>query len=231
MKSGHAHRRQSGFNLIEVMVAIALIAIMALGLTGLWVHVDQLFLNLQWRQKAVFLANSEMERLSALGRYTRFFEDKKDFADGDPADAYVDGTRWIYRGDPRPSGSKFVVTAAADFSGSGAEKEFLVFYLPGSLPAETVDDLNIVWLDKKNDVTALLEWRIRKTSADPCYDEVVTVPCLTVELIIEYPFRYLNAGNPAGAMNGDTGVTVRSEIAQLNGARTVELRTIMGRRQ
>lgn len=68
-------RRQRGVTLIEVMIALVLTSILVLGLSGLWANVSRQFLFLTLKQKAVFVLNGEMERLSALYRFTDFADD------------------------------------------------------------------------------------------------------------------------------------------------------------
>jgi len=57
---------QAGMTLIEVMVAMMLVAILLLGMNGLWVTVSQEIDGLVLRQKAIFRLNGEMERLVGL---------------------------------------------------------------------------------------------------------------------------------------------------------------------
>lgn len=60
-----AARRQSGFTLIEVMVAFALTMVLMIGMSALWTVVATQFDSLVYRQKAIFRLNGEMERLVA----------------------------------------------------------------------------------------------------------------------------------------------------------------------
>jgi prepilin-type N-terminal cleavage/methylation domain-containing protein len=57
---------QSGFTLIEVMVAMALVMVLMVGMNALWTQVASQFDDLVYRQKAIFRLNGEMERLVAL---------------------------------------------------------------------------------------------------------------------------------------------------------------------
>ena len=74
------HPRQFGFTLIEVLVGIALTALLVLGMTGLWTTVNDQFLYLTVKQKAIFVLNGEMERLSTLYRFTNFANNISGFA-------------------------------------------------------------------------------------------------------------------------------------------------------
>ena len=63
---------QSGMTLIEVMITIVLLSILVLGISGLWANVTGDFLALTTRQKAIFVLNGEMARLSALFRFNQY---------------------------------------------------------------------------------------------------------------------------------------------------------------
>ncbi len=65
-----ATRRQSGFTLIEVMVAFALTMVLMIGMSALWTVVAAQFDSLVYRQKAIFRLNGEMERLVGLYNYS-----------------------------------------------------------------------------------------------------------------------------------------------------------------
>ena len=54
--------------LIEVMITIVVLSILVLGISGLWANVAGDFLALTTRQKAVFVLNGELARLSAVFR-------------------------------------------------------------------------------------------------------------------------------------------------------------------
>lgn len=58
--------KQRGFTLIEVMIAMALTAILVTGMVNLWAVVADQFFRLTMREKAIMAMNGEMERLNAL---------------------------------------------------------------------------------------------------------------------------------------------------------------------
>jgi Tfp pilus assembly protein PilV len=85
---------EAGMSLVEVMVAIFITAILVMGLSSLWTRVNDQFLYLTLRQKAIFVLNGEMERLTAMIRYrdTAYLDidingDGDPNVDGDPNNA------------------------------------------------------------------------------------------------------------------------------------------------
>ncbi|MBT4490192.1 MAG: prepilin-type N-terminal cleavage/methylation domain-containing protein, partial [Rhodospirillaceae bacterium] len=58
--------REDGFTLVEVLAATVITSILVLGLANLWTAVAGEVDGLTMRQKAIFVLNGQMERLTAL---------------------------------------------------------------------------------------------------------------------------------------------------------------------
>ena len=124
--------KQVGFTLIEVLIGTVLIAILVLGLSGLWTTVNNQFLFLTLKQKAIFVLNGEMERLAALYRLTDFQNDGSNFHvvtynDGSDGDDFADASkhplgavneRLVYNDRPQGFGTlqNIVTTTEGEFN-------------------------------------------------------------------------------------------------------------------
>ena len=185
------HSRQLGFTLIEVLIGTVLIAILVLGLSGLWTTVNNQFLFLTIKQKAIFVLNGEMERLSALYRFTNFANnnfafhqvtynnatDGDDFAEAsNPTQAAV-SQRLVYSSNSNQQPDNFdkmAVTTDSLFDcpinneDNPATTQFNADCAGRVLVDEnspsTSDDRNYVWIDQQRRITARLSWRIRDIS-------------------------------------------------------------------
>lgn len=227
-------RRQRGFTLIEVLVALVLTSILVLGLSGLWANVGHQFLFLTLKQKAVFVLNGEMERLSALYRFTNFGGEQVSYTVAQPDYCSVaPNDRFIYpnAGGP-PVVDDIVTTSDIDFDCGENACAGRVLYFNGTLPA---DDRNYAWIDQDRDVTAELSWCLQPprgvaaagygscSDGGAAGDDSVTpaviggeADCQELTVFLEFPFRYNDVANPAA----DAGKT-----------ETLTLVTIVGRRQ
>lgn len=206
---------------------MALISMLVLGLSATWVTVDDHFYRLDLRQRAIFLANNEMERLSTLGRYTDFFTASEASYQDDA------GARWIYRGTPQvttgmvsPSPPNLVVTVnalgAATKTPVDTFTERQILFLDTDALNNANTELNVLWLDYDNNVTARLEWEIMVDSATAdgrshdmggCLGD----SCHVIEVRVSYPYRFVDGVDPAEDSMG--------------GVETIALRTIVGRQQ
>jgi prepilin-type N-terminal cleavage/methylation domain-containing protein len=125
--------RQGGFTLIEVLLGIVITSILVIGLSGLWTTVNNQFLFLTLKQKAIFVLNGEMERLAALYRFTGFIEsgtasilvdyttvaNGDDYVDADDntdesGSLYDTNKRRIFAADPASMTDLVVPSGAAD---------------------------------------------------------------------------------------------------------------------
>ena len=128
-------QRQRGFSLIEVMFASMILSVFILGVGGFWYSASSRAADLVLKQKAVFVLNAEVERITAMYVYTGFATDSSN----DPVstsgyDGIAPATRWIYPSNVSSFASNdYVTTSAATFSSS----EFYVLlksnFFPGSI--------------------------------------------------------------------------------------------------
>jgi type II secretory pathway pseudopilin PulG len=213
-------RRQRGFTMIDVMASAMILSVFIIGLGSAWLIADRRANELVLRQKAIFAANSEMERLTALYNLTDYGN-----LGGSATVAYESSlpfptTRLVYGSgglSPYVDGPKdYTTTSSATFK---TGSPFLVWVAAGGLGTT---NRNYVWLDQSHNVMARLSWTISAVTPAQCTVGVVCsclgflglLPgsCQKLNLYIEYPYR-LNSG----------GATADGNI------QTVSLSTVVGR--
>jgi prepilin-type N-terminal cleavage/methylation domain-containing protein len=210
---------QRGFSLFEVMAASVVLSVFILGLGSLYYTASGRTTDLVIRQKAVFVLNAEMERLSSIYAYTSF---------GVAGPAATDGydgllaTRLTYPATMvgyMGAGNEFVEANAATFA---AGSEFLVWRKSGALPNL---DRSYVWIDKDRNVLGRLSWTATNIVVNACWGDDDDCECLgysgvqgsedwcrVLELFLEYPYHYAS-GNVLAPTN----------------LQTITLKTIVGR--
>ena len=230
-----------GFTLVEVMVAGTVLSIVAVGLVNAWTVMDRISFDTLLRQKAVFVLNAEMERLTVLFADTSFGEGavSRPETTGYPEMPNLSGgsTRRVYA--TTSASVDFEVTTATAFAASDDS-----VWVVGSGAAAR----NYVWLDRGRNLAARIGWTecgISATAAATCWDGKPAARtsspvsgsssaysclafsggskdgssggdrCLLIQLALEYPFRV-------------QGATVTPFNANSN--RTLTLSTIVGRR-
>ena len=213
-------RAQRGFTLIDVMAAAMVLSIFIVGLGTSWAVADRRAGDLVLRQKAVFVANAEMERLTALYNLTNYgnvggtstvsYESSQPF----PTTRLTYGSGGL---SPYvPSAKDYTTTSAATFS-SGSP--FLVWVATGGLGST---NRNYVWLDQARNLMARLSWTVSTITPAQC-TVGVTCSCLgflgllpgscqKLNLYIEYPYRLVS-----GAASAEGSL------------RSVSLSTVVGR--
>jgi prepilin-type N-terminal cleavage/methylation domain-containing protein len=212
-------RRQRGFTMMEVMAAAIVLSVFIIGLGASWTVADRRANELVLRQKAVFAANAEMERLTALYNLTNY-----GYVGGQTTMAYESSlpfptSRLIYgSGGLSPyvsSSNDYTTTSAATFQ-SGSP--FRVWVATGGL---ATTNRNYIWLDQARNVMARLSWTVAAITPAQCTVGGVCsclgflgLPgvCQKLNLYIEYPFR-LNSGAATAEAN----------------LRTLSLSTLVGR--
>ena len=223
------------------MVAGTVLSVVALGLVNAWTVMDRMSFDTLLRQKAVFILNAEMERLTTLFAYTNFGESaaSRPETTGYPEVPNLSGgsTRRIYA--TTSASVDFEVTAAADFAASDDP-----VWVVGTGTAAR----NYVWLDRGRNLAARISWTecdVSATTAATCWDgkpAKKTSPsapgssaayscldfgggnkdgssggdrCRLIQLVLEYSFR----------VQGTTTAPVAA-----GGNRTLTLSTVVGRR-
>ena len=230
-----AVHRQRGLTLIEVLITLVLLSILVVGLTGLWSNVSEHFLSLTLRQKAVFVVSGEMERLSALYRFTNFREDAEetDNSDSPPPQQYIDlvNERFIY---PVTSAlitvvNNIVTQDGTVFDCGDNSCAALVFYDTNGAGSD--DDRNYVWIDQARKITGRLSWVAERPEdvdgANRCSDGTLAVDgetpggtedCELLTVYLEFPFRFIDGATPDAP-------------AGFGRVHQISLMTIVGRRQ
>lgn len=195
-------RRQAGFTLVEVMAAGVILSVLAVGLAHMWAAVGAQSIDLTVRQKAVFVLNGEMERLSSLYFFTGFGAvTATDTSAYDTPAGFVD-SRVIYRnatnGFMATGGDAFVVDQATFLA--GADSLVLLQDVTG-----TANDRNFVWVDRDREIVGRLSWveaavAKQKTCNNKdcfCFDwsgGAGGTGCREITLYLEFPFRMTATG-------------------------------------
>src|SRR3954470_7988495 len=109
---------QRGFSLIEVMTAALILSGMVIGVGSGWLVADREVSNLVTRQKAIFIASAEMERLTTLYGTTSFGSSGPATTTGYTETAAFPATRLIYPEDMSSylsGGRDYTVTSVTFF--------------------------------------------------------------------------------------------------------------------
>ncbi|MGY8938210.1 MAG: type IV pilus modification PilV family protein [Alphaproteobacteria bacterium] len=208
--------RQSGMTLIEIMITIVVLSILVLGISGLWANVTGDFIALTIRQKAIFVLNGEMARLSALFRFGNY----KPFVEGNSRNyTEIPKTRDIFpeSGSGSATVDEIVVTSAqGTFSCGNNTCAGSVLYIDNPLSG---GQRNYVWIDQARNIVGELSWRFRDdntvipVNANICFE----TPCRELTVYLRFPLRYQD----------DTTTPLRPEFGRLE---TLSLITIVGER-
>ena len=197
--------RQRGFMLIDIMSAAVVLSIFIVGIGAFWVTADRQVNELVLRQKAVLVANGELERLTVIYNHTSFGFLGPVTTTGYEASSPFPTTRLIYPNSLDPAyttgGDDYVTTSSATFSGS--EPKVWV-------RSQFLNSLNrsYVWLSKNENVMARLSWVSSDISPSPCttgscvcrnFLGFGTGSCRRINLILEYPYRLVSGEPVAGS--------------------------------
>lgn len=216
-----APHSQRGFTLIDVMCAATVLSIFILGIGAFWVVGDRTTNDLVLREKALLVANGELERLSSLYNHTTFGTGAPATTTGYEASSPFPTTRLSYPTTLDPlyttAGDDFVVSSLATFTSTSDPLVWVSAQLAPAL------NRSYVWLDRTANVLGRLSWTAANIAPSQCVPVVACVclnysgsgngTCQRIDLYLEYPFRVVSGGAVAGS--------------RLD---SISLRTIVGRR-
>jgi prepilin-type N-terminal cleavage/methylation domain-containing protein len=211
--------RQRGYSLFEVMAASIVLSVFILGVGSLYTRASVTVGDVVTRQKAMFVLNAEMERLTTLYFYTNF-----GVAGPGATDTYESAplARLIYPASVAAyvpgAGNDFMAANAAAF----AANDFLVWRVAGGTANL---DRTYVWIDRTRNVMGRLSWATTDIVTPSCFGDDCECFgysgtafseswCKILTLYIEYPYYFVAA----------TGTVITP--SRVN---TMTLKTIVGR--
>jgi prepilin-type N-terminal cleavage/methylation domain-containing protein len=206
MRCSDRLRGQRGFTLIEVMTAALILSALVVSIGGGWVVADRETSNLITRQKAIFVADAEMERLTTLYGTTGFALLGPVSTTGYTETAAFPSTRLIYPTTLSPlyqtSTQDYTTTSSSTFSSGSVFQVWINSNFLSSL------NRAYVWVDQDHNVMGRISWTTSNISPSPCtgldtcacLDPTGLLPgsCQKLVLYLEYPYR-LVSGNPVAA--------------------------------
>ena len=199
--------RQQGFTLIEVMTASMILSIFIVAIGACWITADRRVNDLVLRQKAIFAANGEMERLTTLYDTTSFGVFGPVSTTGYDGPAFLPSSRLIYPNALSSytggSSSDFTTTSTTTFQGNSFE----VY-----ISSQFVSSLNrsYLWVDQAQGVMGRLSWKATSISPAACvvggdgcgclsYFGSFSGSCQRIDLFLEYPYRLVSSSPVAGS--------------------------------
>jgi prepilin-type N-terminal cleavage/methylation domain-containing protein len=195
MRCSDRVKNQRGFTLMEVMTASLILSALIVGVGSGWVVADRETTNLITRQKAIFVADAEMERLTVLYGTTGFGGAS---TTGYNETAAFPSTRLIYPTtlDPLylPAGQDYVTTSVSTFS-TGPSSAFKVL-----VDSNFLSSINraYIWVDQDHNVMGRISWTtssIAPNCSDSdgclCYGGLLGLgtSCSKLVFYMEYPYR------------------------------------------
>lgn len=214
MRCNNRVRRQRGFTLIEVMTASLILSGLMVAIGAGWVVADRDVSNLITRQKAIFVADAEMERLTTLYGNTSFGWSGPDTTTGYTETAAFPSTRLIYPTTLSPGyipgPQDFTTTSVSTFQTGPAVFDVWI-------NTNLLSSLNraYVWVDQDHSIMGRISWTTTTVTPSTCTVGGDGCPCLNffglglfgacrkLVLYLEYPYR-LVSGNPVAASNLQT---------------------------
>ena len=206
MRCNDRLRGQRGFTLIEVMTAALILSALVVSIASGWVVADRETSNLITRQKAIFVADAEMERLTTLYGTTAFGALGPVSTTGYTETAAFPSTRLIYPTTLSPlyltSAQDYTTTSSSTFASGSAFQVWINSNLLSSL------NRAYVWVDQDHNIMGRISWTTSNISASPCTGldtcscldptGLLAGNCQKLVLYLEYPYR-LVSGNPVAA--------------------------------
>lgn len=202
MRSPISARRQRGFSLLEVMFASTILSVFVLALGGFWRAESSAAIDLTTRQKAIFVLNGEMERISALYVFTNFGNGGPLSTSGYDGISALPASRLTYPssvgGYTLGNNNEYVTTSANTFyTGS----EFQVWLKQAS---PSTASRAYVWIDRDHGIAGRVSWTTADINVSSCVSGVDCNclsfsgsgggKCKTLDLYLEYPYRIGSSG-------------------------------------
>jgi prepilin-type N-terminal cleavage/methylation domain-containing protein len=211
---------QRGFSLIEVMSAAMVLSIFITAIGAIWITADRRINELVTRQKAIFAANMEMERITTLYDTTAFGSTGPVSSTGYTETPAFPSTRLIYPTTLSPiyipGGQDYTTTSTGTFASTDSFEVLVSNNLVPSL------NRSYVWIDKAQGVMGRVSWSTSGITPSPCIGldscscldptGLLSAQCQKLVLYLEYPYRLVSS-NPVPGSN----------------LRTLTLATIVGR--
>jgi prepilin-type N-terminal cleavage/methylation domain-containing protein len=215
---------QRGFTLMEVMTASLILSALIVSIGSGWVVADRETSGLITRQKAIFAADAEMERLTVLYGTTSFGWSGPNTTTGYTETAAFPSTRLIYPTSLDPTfltgGQDYTTTSVTAFSNGSSSAIFQVWVNNNFLSS-----LNraYVWIDQDHNIMGRISWTTSNISPSACtvggdgcscmnYSGLFSGTCQKLVFYMEYPYRMVS----------------NSPVADSN-LQTLTLSTIVGR--
>lgn len=184
---------------MEVMAASVILSVFVLGIGGMWRASSDRVTDLVIKQKAVFVLNAEMERLSALYAYTSFGDDGSEMSYGWGTTNGLPDTRLSYPSTLAPyigGSDNYVTTSKSQF----AANDFRVW---NDNSFFGLWDRSYVWIDRDSNIAGRLSWVTQSINVDDCIggpncschdfdggdNPLYERHCRTLELYLDYPYR------------------------------------------
>ena len=213
MRCSDRIKRQRGFTLIEVMTASMILSALIIAIGSGWVVADRETSGLITRQKAIFMADAEMERLTTLYGTTSF----RKFRAGQHHRLYRDRCLSLHPADLSHQPVVLSVRQrrttpsmrSATFTNAGSD--FQVW-----INSNFISSLNraYVWVDYDHNVVGRISWTTSNITPSPCtgadgcgcmilFGTFLAGTCQKLVLYLEYPYRMVS-GNPVADSNLQT---------------------------
>jgi prepilin-type N-terminal cleavage/methylation domain-containing protein len=207
------HKDQRGFTLIEVMSAALVLSIFVTGIGAFWIASDRRINSLTLRQKTIFAASSELERLTTLYDTTGFGVSGPTATTGYNEVAALPSTRLTYPTALSPvyvaAGQDFITTSASTFVSGDSFELYVSSNLLSSL------NRSYRWIDKAQGIAGRVSWTTTALTPSSCaggdgcgcldFTALLAGSCYRLDLYLEYPFRMVT-GSPVAASNLQTVV-------------------------
>ena len=195
--------------LIDAMTAAMVLSVLVIGLGAFWIKGDSIANGVVQRQKAIFVASSELERLTALYKFTSFGTGGPTVTTGYNGPASFPTSRLTYGSSLSlyvSGGTDYTTTSVTTFQ-NGPGNPFLVWVGSSILPSL---NRSYVWVDQAHKVLGRLSWVATNITPSQCtvggdgcpclnYLGLLSGHCQRIDLYLEYPYRLVSGAAVAGS--------------------------------